>query len=113
MTLTQDGVREELLLEGGVPGVPDDERSEDGADSCSRSSNSNSCGSSSNELSSGVNVLLGSGGVDGGLHGGGPHAPPGGQAKAGIDGETSDGGHGDWLPSDGRSLQVMNGMVTT
>ena len=96
-TLTQDGVGEELLLEGGVPGVPDDERPEDGANTSSRSGNSDSGGSSSDELGSRVNVLLGSGGVDevGGLQGGGPHAPPGGHAEAGRDGETGDGGHDD------------------
>ena len=94
-TLTQDGVREELLLEGGVPGVPDDERPEDGANTSSRSGNSDSGGSSSDELGGRVNVLLGSGGVDevGGLHGGGPHAPPGGHAEAGRDGETGNSRH--------------------
>merc|ERR1719510_2570393 len=76
---TQDGVGEELLLERRVPGVADDERPEDGADTSSRSSDTNGGSSSSNELGSRVNVLLGSGGVDevGGLHGGGPQAPPG------------------------------------
>ena len=95
--LTQDGVGEELLLERWVPGVADDEGPEDGADTSSRSSNSNGGGSSSNELGSRVNVLLGSGGVDevGGLHGGGPHAPPGSHAEAGRDGETGNGGHVD------------------
>ena len=94
--LTQDGVGEQLLLEGGVPGVADDERPEDRADTSTRSSNSNGGGSSSDELGSGVNVLLGSGGAEevGGLHGGGPHAPPGGHAEAGRDGQTGDSRHG-------------------
>ena len=93
--LTQDGVGEQLLLERGVPGVADDEGPEDGADSSTRSSDSHGGSSSSDELGSRVNVLLGSGGVDevGGLHGGGPHAPPGSHAEAGRHGETGNGRH--------------------
>merc|ERR1719251_571447 len=97
---TQDGVGEELLLERGIPGVADDEGPEDRADASTRSSNTNGGSSGSNELGSGVNVLLGSGGAQevGGLHRGGPHAPPGGHAQAGGDGETGDSGHDDrWL----------------
>ena len=95
--LTQDGVGEELLLERRVPGVADDEGPEDGADTSTRSSNTDGGSSSSNELGSRVNVLLGSGGVDevGGLHGGGPQAPPGSHTQAGRDRETGDSGHDD------------------
>ena len=93
--LTQNGVGEELLLERRVPGVADDEGPEDGADTSTRSSNTDGGSSSSNELGSRVNVLLGSGGAQevGGLHRGGPQAPPGGHAQAGRDGETGDSGH--------------------
>merc|ERR1719458_1338111 len=79
---SQDGVGEQLLLERRVPGVADDEGPEDGADTSTRPSDSNGGSSSSDEL--------GSGGVDevGGLHGGGPHAPPGSHAEAGRHGET-------------------------
>ena len=107
--LTQDGVGEKLLLERGVPGVADDEGPEDGADASTRSSNTNGGSSGSNELGSRVNVLLGSGGVDevGGLHGGGPHAPPGGHAQAGRDGETGNGGHdGAGVVESGRNLEI-------
>ena len=95
--LTQNGVGEELLLERRVPGVADDEGPEDGADTSTRSSHSHGGSSSSNELGSRVNVLLGSGGMDevGGLHGGGPQAPPGSHAEAGRDRETGNGGHDD------------------
>ena len=95
--LTQNGVGEELLLERRVPGVADDEGPEDGADTSTRSSNTDGGSSSSNELGSRVNVLLGSGGVDevGGLHGGGPQAPPGSHTQAGRDRETGDSGHDD------------------
>merc|ERR1719472_311580 len=96
---SQDGVGEQLLLERRVPGVADDEGPEDGADTSTRSSDSHGGGSSSNELGSRVNVLLGSGGVDevGGLHGGGPQAPPGSHAEAGRHGETGNGRHDDWF----------------
>ena len=110
--LTQDGVGEELLLERRVPGVADDEGPEDGADTSTRSGDSH-CGSSgSDELGSRVNVLLGPGGVDeaGGLHGGGPHAPPGSHAEAGRDRETGDGRHdvaGDIERSGGRNLEIQ------
>ena len=33
----------------------------------------------------------------GGLHGGGPQAPPGSHAEAGRHRETGNGRHGDWL----------------
>ena len=94
--LTQDGVGEKLLLQGRVPGVADDERPEDRSNTSSRPRNSNGGSSGSDELGSGVNVLLGGGGAEevGGLHGGGPHAPPGGHAEAGRDGQTGDSRHG-------------------
>merc|ERR1719458_747106 len=107
---SQDGVREQLLLERRVPGVADDEGPEDGADTSTRSSDSHGGGSSSNELGSRVNVLLGSGGVDevGGLHGGGPHAPPGSHAEAGRHGETGNDGHDDKFLLLGLSLVEVN-----
>merc|ERR1719327_1793789 len=60
---SQNGVREELLLEGGVSGVANDEGTENGSDSCSRSSGSNSGGSSSDVLSGHVNVAGDRGGL--------------------------------------------------
>ena len=63
--LTKNGVGEKLLLEAGVPGVPDDEGPEDRSDPCSRSGNSNSGSSSSNELSSRVDISPCGGGLDG------------------------------------------------
>lgn len=70
---SQDGVGEELLLEGGVPGVADDEGSEDGSDSGSGAGDADGGGSGADELGGGVNVLLGHGGLKGaGVHRGGP-----------------------------------------
>merc|ERR1719472_254087 len=107
---SQDGVGEQLLLERRVPGVADDKGPEDGADTSTRPSDSNGGSSSSNELGSRVNVLLGSGGVDevGGLHGGGPHAPPGSHAEAGRHGETGNGRHDDRFLLLGLSLVEVN-----
>ena len=62
---SQDGVGEQLLLEGGVPGVADDQGAEDGADSGAGSSNANGGSASADELGSAVNVLAGSAGLDG------------------------------------------------
>ena len=69
---SENGVGEELLLEGGVASVADDEGTEDGTDSGSGSGDSDGGGSGADELGGGVNVLLGSGGLQGaGGHGGG------------------------------------------
>jgi len=65
----QNGVGEELLLQGGVAGITDDEGAENRANSSSGSGDSD-CGSSgSDELGSGVNVLLGCGGGQGSASG--------------------------------------------
>ena len=95
--LTQDGVGEKLLLQGRVPGVADDERPEDRSNTSSRPRNSNGGSSGSDELGSRVDVLLSPGGVDeaGGLHSGGPQAPPGSHAEAGRDGQTGNSRHDD------------------
>lgn len=53
---TQNGVREELLLQGWVAGIADDERAEDAADSGTRSSDSDGGSSSTDELGGRVNV---------------------------------------------------------
>ena len=89
---TKDSVGEKLLLEGGVPGVADDEGSEHRSNTSSGSSDTHSGGSSSDELGGAVNVLLGGGGVQegGGLGGGGPHP---GHGEAGRHGEAGDGRH--------------------
>ena len=75
-----------------VPGVSNDEGSEDRSDTSSRSSDSNGGSSGSDELGSAVNVLLDGGGVDG-LDRGGSDGPHGGHGQAGRHGETSDGRH--------------------
>ena len=62
LILTQNSIREKLLLEAGVPGVADDEGSENGADTSSRAGNSDGGGSGSNELGGGVNIRLSCGG---------------------------------------------------
>lgn len=60
---SENSVGEELLLQGRVAGVSDNEGSEDVSDTSSRSSDSDSGGSSSDVLGSTVNVLAGNGGV--------------------------------------------------
>lgn len=53
---TQNGIREQLLLEGRVAGIADDQRSEDASNTGTRSSYSDCGSSSTNELGSRVNV---------------------------------------------------------
>ncbi len=62
---SQNGVGEQLLLEGGVAGVTDDQGAEDGTDSGSGSSHADGGGTGADELGGGVNVLLGWGGGQG------------------------------------------------
>ena len=71
---TKDSVGEKLLLEGGVPGVADDEGSEHRSNTSSGSSDSDSCGSGSDELGGGVNVPVGGAGLQ---------TPDGGGARLG------------------------------
>merc|ERR1719193_2276944 len=89
------GLGEELLLEGGVPGVADDQGAEHGANSGSGPGDSDGGSAGSNELGSRVNVRLGGGGGEplGGLHGGGALTAGGGHGEAGGDGEAGDGRH--------------------
>merc|ERR1712168_725439 len=91
----KNGVGEQLLLQGGVPGVSDDEGAEDGADSSSGPGNTDGGSASSDELGSRVNVRLGGGGGEqlGSLHGGGAQAAGSGHGEAGGDGEAGDGRH--------------------
>jgi len=102
----QDGVGEQLLLQGGVPGVSDDEGAEDGADSSAGSGHADSGGAGADELSGGVDVGLGGRGGEelARLQGGGPDAPEGGQGEARGEGEASDGGH----PGAGTLLKKVN-----
>ena len=53
---TQNGVGKELLLEGGVTGVSDDEGAENCSDSSSRSGDANGSGTSTDEFGGGVNI---------------------------------------------------------
>lgn len=62
---TQNGVGEELLLQGRVAGITDDERSEDASDTGSGSSYSDGGSSSADELCGRVNVSGHSCGLDG------------------------------------------------
>merc|ERR1711892_127387 len=61
---SKNSVREQLLLEGRIPGVSDDQRSEHRSNSSSRASNTDSGGTSSNELSGRVNIRLYSCGLE-------------------------------------------------
>merc|ERR1711989_265237 len=91
----KNGVREQLLLQGGVPGVSDDEGAKDGADSSSGPGNTDGGSAGSDELGSRVNVRLGGRGGQqlGSLHGGGAQAAGSGHGEAGGDGEAGDGRH--------------------
>merc|ERR1719365_225337 len=92
---SQDSVGEQLLLEGGVPGIADDERSKNGANSSSRTSDTNGSSAGANELGSRVNVGLRCRGGEqlGGLDGGRTNAPDGSEGEAGGEGETGNGSH--------------------
>merc|ERR1719460_866316 len=92
---SQDSVGEQLLLQAGVPGISDDEGTEDGSDTGSRSGNSDGGGSGSDELGGGVNVLVGGGGLESPGGNGGPLEAGGeSHAAAGGDGQAGDGRHG-------------------
>ena len=54
---SQNGIGKELLLEGRVAGVSNDEGTKDRADTSSGSGDSNGGSSGTNELGSGVNVF--------------------------------------------------------
>merc|ERR1712226_1514573 len=58
---SQNGVGEELRLEGWVSGISDDEGSEHGSDSGSRSGDSDSSSSGTDELGSGVDIPVADG----------------------------------------------------
>merc|ERR1719397_271473 len=68
---SQNGVGEELLLKGGVPGVADDEGAEHGPDPGPGAGHADGGRACADELGSGVDVPVGGGGVEegGGLHG--------------------------------------------
>jgi len=61
----QNGVGEELLFEGGVPGVSDDETAEHRSDPGSRSSHAHGGGSGANELGRRVDVPAGGASLQG------------------------------------------------
>ena len=71
----EDGVREELLLEGWVPGVPDDQGPEDGPNTGTGPGSPDGGGSGTDQLSGGVNVPGGSGGLEATHHNGGEDGP--------------------------------------
>merc|ERR1719234_1470935 len=91
----KNGIREQLLLEGGVPGIADDEGSENGSNSSSGSCDTDGGSAGADELGRGVDVRLGGRGGKPlrGLDGGRAHAPHGGKGEAGGEGEASNGGH--------------------
>merc|ERR1719233_619270 len=68
---SQDGVGEQLLLEGRVPGIANDEGPKNGSNSSSRSSDTDGGSAGADELGSGVDVRLGGRGGEqlGGLDG--------------------------------------------
>ena len=53
---TQNGIREELLFQGRVAGIADDQRAEDAADTSTRSGDSDGGSSSTNKLGGRVNI---------------------------------------------------------
>ena len=85
----QDGVGEQLLLQARVPGVADDEGSEDGTDTSSWAGHTDGGGSSPDELGGGVDVPVGGGGLEGAglVDGQLPKCRPLGQAQAGAGGQ--------------------------
>lgn len=62
---SQDSVGEELLLQGGVAGIPDDEGTEHRANTSTRASHTHGGSASTNELGCRVNVPGSSGGLEG------------------------------------------------
>jgi len=102
---SQDGVREELLLEGGVAGIADDEGAEDGSDSGSGTGHADGGGAGADELGGRVDVLARHGGGDGAaLRAGGgggrldKHGRWDGSPRQGVPGavghdDSGDGGH--------------------
>lgn len=62
---SQDGIREELLLQGRVAGIADDEGAEHRANTSTRAGHTDSGSTSTDELGSGVNVPGGGGGLQG------------------------------------------------
>merc|ERR1719150_2977597 len=88
----QDGVGEQLLFQAGVPGVSDDQRTEDGADTSSGPGNSHGGGAGSDELGGGVNVSVDGAGLETPDGGGGWLGHPG-QGESGCS-DTSEGRHG-------------------
>jgi len=106
---SQDSVGEQLLLQAGVPGISDDEGTEDGSDTGSRSGNSDGGGSGSDELGGGVNVLVGGGGLESPGGNGGPLEAGGeSHAAAGGDGQAGDGRHGVFYKYTVRLLYVVS-----
>merc|ERR1719244_747442 len=93
-----DGVREKLLLEGWVPGVPDDEGAEDRSNSSPRASDTDGGGTGTDELSGRVDVRLDGGGLEGACLGDGgvtDQSPlPDHLVGRGGDSELGNGGHG-------------------
>jgi len=61
----QDGVGEELLFEGGVPGISDNETAEHRSDPGSRSSHAHGGGTGANELGCRVDVPTGGASLQG------------------------------------------------
>lgn len=62
---SQDSIREELLLQRGVAGIPDDQGAEHRPNTSTRAGHTHGGSTGTNELSSGVNVPGSSGGLEG------------------------------------------------